>query len=400
MVASENFLSQLKDAERVTSYPKRFLSYLKMPMAEVHRRIKLRLDNGSVKEIPAFRVQHNNWRGPFKGGIRVDAAIDLDEMRTLATLLSLKTAVVNIPMGGAKGGIAIDPKKLSHTELERLAQGYIEAFSDILGPETDVPGPDTFEDRHMDVMARVFGHPGVVTGKSIEQGGSEGRETAIGDGGWYVLAALRPCLDLPKRGARIAIHGFGRVGQSFARAAQKRGDLIVAVADSQGGIYDPDGLAMDQLCDHKLKTGSVVGYPDAKPLNTDEIISVACDIFVPSAFEGQMQEVDAKHVDAKVVLELASGPATIEADRVLEERGITVIPDILANAGGVTVSYFEWEQNRTHLTWSAAEVEAKLQKTMTDAANEIWDLHEAHGYSLRTAALVLALKRLATAAVY
>lgn len=400
MVASENFLAQLKDAERVTSYPKRFLSYLKMPMAEVHRRIKLRLDSGAIKEVPAFRVQHNNWRGPFKGGIRVDAALDLDEMRTLATLLSLKTAVVNIPMGGAKGGIAIDPKKLSEGELERLAQGYIEAFSDILGPETDIPGPDTFEDRHMDVMAKVFGHPGVVTGKSVKEGGSEGRETAIGDGGWYVLTALRSRLNLPRRRARIAIHGFGRVGQSFARAAQKRGDLVIAVADAKGGIYDPDGLSIEQVCEYKRKTGSVVGYPDAKSLNTDEIISITCDVFVPSAFEGQLQAVDAKHLDTKVVLELASGPTTVEADVILEERGIIAIPDILANAGGVTVSYFEWEQNRTHASWSAAEVEAKLQKTMTDAANEIWELHEAHGYSLRTAALVLALKRLATAAVY
>ncbi len=396
--AFENALSQIRRAAAVTSIDPDTLALLSHPMREVHVSIPVTMDDGTLKIFTGYRVQHNNWRGPFKGGIRYHADVIIDEVRALATWMTMKTATVGIPMGGGKGGVTVDPKTLSEGEKERLTRGWVRAMKGVIGPDVDVPAPDVnTRPVEMAWIADEFGHPAVVTGKPIENGGSAGRGTATAQGGYYVFDALRSKLFLDPETSTVAIQGFGNAGRTFAEICARHEIKVIAVSDSGGGIYHEAGLDIAAVGAHKDATGSVMDFAGAKNITNDEILELTCGVLVPAALENVITEKNAARVNAKVILELANGPTTPEADDVLFAKGVHVIPDILANAGGVTVSYFEWEQNMKGETWSEEDVDRKLKVIMEEAATAVWDRAEAQKTDLRRGAFVLALERLATA---
>ncbi|MFV2073356.1 MAG: Glu/Leu/Phe/Val dehydrogenase [Thermoanaerobaculales bacterium] len=352
---------------------------------ESERTIKLTLpvvlDDGFVHNFQGYRVLHNNVRGPGKGGIRFHPDVDENEVKALATWMTWKCALADIPFGGAKGGVACHPKTLSESEKRRITRRFTAALGDNLGPHTDIPAPDLYTDSQ--TMAWVYDtysmmHPGqnnlpVVTGKPLDLGGSLGRETATAQGMFYVLehlvstGAFRSLEGLP--GLDVAIQGFGNVGRNAARILNKAGARIIAVSDSQGGILDPDGLELAQVELHKDQTGSVTELPGTKPLHHREVLEVDCDVLVPAALQTQITTANATQIEAKVVIEAANGPITPEADDVLSDRGIPVVPDILSAAGGVVVSYFEWVQNLANEHWTEAEVQDRLRTTMLQATD-------------------------------
>ncbi len=368
---------------------------LQSPMKQIEHKLEVDLDNGTKKVFEAYRIQHNNWRGPFKGGIRFHPNVDLDEIRTLAALMTFKTAVVGIPMGGGKGGITVDPKVLSSGERERLNKAWTNAFRDVIGPEIDVPAPDVNTGpADMDVIAAEFGHPAVVTGKSIEHGGSLGRDTATAMGGWYVLQKLKDRLFVDPEMFTVAIQGFGNAGATFADICARHEVKVVAVSDSSGGIHSEAGLNIEEVHKHKKASGSVQNFPGARNISNVELLELECGVLVPAALEGQITAENAARIRAKVVLELANGPVTVDADEILFGKGIQVIPDILANAGGVTVSYFEWDQNMKGEKWSAEKVDEMLKDYMEKAAEAVWQKKTENNTDLRRAAFIVALERL------
>lgn len=390
-----SFHHQIDRAAALKYFDSAFLAAIRQPMREIHESITVTMDDGSAQVFHAYRVQHNNWRGPFKGGIRYHAQVDIDEVRALAAWMTMKTAVVGIPMGGGKGGVTIDPKKLSPRERDEVTRAWAQAMKPYIGPTADVPAPDVnTTSREMDIIAEAFGHPAVVTGKSIPHGGSAGRDTATAMGGWFVFEALRPSLLLDDESATVAVQGFGNAGAHFATLAHRHGLKIVAVSDSMGGVANPDGLDIPALLEHKKSTGRVQDFPNARNISNEELLEMPCGVLVPSALEGQLTEQNAASVKAKVVLELANGPTTPEADDILYSRGVTVVPDILANAGGVTVSYFEWEQNMKGQRWTAEDVHAKLKDVMDAAAQTIAERKTQYNTDFRRAAFILALERL------
>ncbi|MBI1907915.1 Glu/Leu/Phe/Val dehydrogenase [Candidatus Uhrbacteria bacterium] len=389
------FHYQLDRVAACKAFPSEFLAALKKPMREIIETISVVMDDGTTKSFAAYRVQHNNWRGPFKGGIRYHANVDIDEVRALASWMTFKTAVVGIPMGGGKGGVTVDPKALSTGERERLTRAWATVMKPFIGPEVDVPAPDVnTSSREMDIIAQEFGHPAVVTGKSIAAGGSLGRDTATAMGGWFVFDALRPQLFLDPEMATVAIQGFGNAGATFAEIAHRHGMKVVAVSDSKSGVYNPAGLDVPELALHKKALGTLKGFAGAQEITNAEILELECGLLVPAALEGQMTADNAPRIKAKVVLELANGPTTPEADDILFEKGVIVIPDILANAGGVTVSYFEWDQNMKGERWTAEDVHAKLKTVMENAAREVAKRKEECKTDFRRGAFVLALERL------
>lgn len=393
--AFDSALSQIHRAAQVKDFPSELLEALIKPMREVKVSIPVAMDDGSQKIFEGYRVQHNNWRGPFKGGIRFHQDVDVHEVKALATWMSFKTAVTGIPMGGGKGGITVDPKELSEAELERLTRGWTKAMAGVIGPEIDVPAPDVnTSPREMAWIADEFGHPAVVTGKPIEAGGSEGRGEATATGGYYVFSELRDRLYIDPEMGSVVIQGFGNAGQIFAKICARHEMNVVAVSDSRGGIYNPTGLNIDEVIAHKQETGSVQGFGGSKDITNEELLELECGLLVPAALENVINENNAHRVKAKVILELANGPLTPGADDVLFEKGIQVIPDILANSGGVTVSYFEWDQNMKGEHWSAEDVDAKLKEIMTTQANEVWTRKEEYKTDMRRAAFILALERL------
>jgi glutamate dehydrogenase/leucine dehydrogenase len=393
----ENALNQIKRAATVGDVSEDLLTLTSAPKREVRVAIPVRMDNGDLKIFEGYRVQHNDWRGPYKGGIRYHQDVDLDEVKALATWMTFKTAVAGIPMGGGKGGITVNPKDLSEGEKERLTRGWVRAMKGVIGEEIDVPAPDVnTRPVEMAWIADEHGHPGVVTGKPIEAGGSEGRGTATAQGGWYVLQTIAEQLGV-KPGARIAVQGFGNAGRTFAKIASEAGMKVVAVSDSRGAIYAADGLDIAAVEAHKDATRAVSGFEGAQDMTNEEILAIDCDILVPAALENVLTEKNAADVKATVLVELANGPTTPAADDILFNAGVTVIPDILANAGGVTVSYFEWEQNMKDEKWTAEQVDEKLTKAMTDAANAVWERKEKYGTDMRRAAFLLALERLGEA---
>jgi glutamate dehydrogenase/leucine dehydrogenase len=368
------------------------------PQREVVVRLPLKRDSGEVELITAYRVQHNNWRGPYKGGLRLHHEVDLEEVRDLATWMSIKTAVVNIPLGGAKGGIAFDAKSLSAAERERLFRSFTQAMRGVIGPEIDIPAPDVNTGpQEMAWIADEFGSPAVVTGKPLEAGGSEGRGTATATGGFYVLEALQKMLNLPK-GASVAIQGFGNAGRIFAELAEATGMRVIAVSDSRGAIQNKDGLNVASVCEHKDSTRQVSGLEGAQEISSEELLALDVDLLVLAALGGVVTSENQAAVQAKVILELANGPIEPAADAVLYDRGIIVIPDVLANAGGVTVSYYEWEQNMKNEKWTLDEVDARLRKVMTEAAESISTRRSERRVSLRRAAYEVAIERIAKAA--
>ena len=377
---------------------------LKQPKRALIVSLPVKMDNGEVKVFSGCRVQHNDARGPFKGGIRYHPDVTLDEITALAMLMTWKCAVVNIPYGGAKGGVCCDPKKMSNGELERLTRRYATMTLDLIGPYRDVPAPDVYTDEQtmawiMDTYSQFKGYsvPESVTGKPIILGGFEQREEATAMGVVFCIREATKHLKMKARESSVAVQGFGSVGWNTAHILHELGYKIVAVSDSKGGIYDTKGINPIKVFEHKQKKGSVLGYKNAKKVSNEELLELPCGILVPAALEHQVTSANANKIKAKMVAEAANAPTTPEADRILHERGIFLIPDILANSGGVTSSYFEWVQNLTRERWPEKEANAKLDNMMVKAFDEVYSIAKKREVDMRTAALILGVGRVAEA---
>ncbi len=364
--------------------------------------VPIKMDDGSFKVFEGYRVQHNIDRGPAKGGIRYHPQVSLDEVKALSFWMTMKCAVVNLPYGGAKGGIICDPSKMSLGELERLTRRYTSEISIIIGPDKDIPAPDVNTNDQvmswiMDTYSMTIGYscPGVVTGKPIEAGGSLGRKEATGRGVFYVTRELVKAQGKDLKNMTIAIQGFGNVGSNAAKIFHENGSKIVAVSDVNGGLYDEKGLDIPDLIKYAAEHKGFASYPKAKAISTDTFVEVPCDILIPAAMENQITSLNAARVKAKYIVEGANGPTSGEADRILHEKGVWVIPDILANAGGVTVSYFEWVQDIQAYFWNEDDVNHRLQDIITKAFKEIYAMAQKENVDLRLAAFMVGLNRLA-----
>ena len=364
----------------------------------------VRLDTGDVQVFKGYRVQHSMARGPTKGGIRYAESVTLEEVKALAMWMTWKCAVVNIPYGGAKGGVVCSPKSMSQAELERMTRRYATEISVIAGPETDIPAPDINTNDQimawfMDTinMHRGYSVPGVVTGKPVPLGGTLGRREATGRGVAIIAREAMRRLGKSMDGETVAVQGFGNVGYYAAHFLEAMGCKIIAVSDSSGGVFSGDGLPLERIMEHKVTTGSCTGSPGTTTLSNEELLELPCDILVPSSIEGQITERNAERISTNLVVEGANGPTSPEGEAILENRGITVVPDILANAGGVVVSYFEWVQDLQFYFWSLEEINARQEQIMVNSFNEVSGLAEAEDCSLRTAALILAVGRVADA---
>ncbi len=364
----------------------------------------VKMDDGTAKVLTGFRIQHNDTRGPAKGGIRYHPDVTLDETKALAAWMTLKAAVANIPYGGAKGAVICNPKLMSQTELERLTRRYAAEISILIGPESDIPAPDVGTNPQimawiMDTYSMTKGYsiPAVVTGKPIEIGGSKGRFEATGRGCMIStnLAAKQKHMDL--NGATVAVQGIGNVGSSTAKLLAREGCRVIAVSDSKNGVHNSKDLDIESLLNYKKETGSVLGFNGADTITNAELLALTCDILVPAAMECQITASNAAQVKAKIIVEGANGPTTPEADKILHDNGVLVIPDVLANIGGVVVSYFEWVQNIESFFWDEEEVNAKLQKIMTNAFAEVLEISKAEKTDMRSAAHMLAIRRLVSA---
>ncbi len=371
---------------------------------ELSVQVPLRTDDGKVVVYRGYRIQHNGARGPYKGGIRYHESADLDEVRALAALMTWKNALIDVPFGGAKGGVQCEPGLLSEAERERLTRRFTGMISYIIGVNRDIPAPDMGTNAQtmawmMDSYGHKYGHtPGIVTGKPVELGGSPGREEATGRGVVICTreSARRRGLDL--EGARVAVQGFGNVGRWTATLAAEHGAKVVAVSDVGGGIHNSRGLDIERVARHAQEAMSVTSYEDGDEVSNAEVLELDCDILIPAAIEGVITKDNADKVKAKIVVEAANGPTTPSADNVLNEKGVTVVPDILANAGGVTVSYFEWVQNIQQFRWEHGDVNAELEKKMKTATEAVWDKAEETNCSLRDSAFDLSVERVAQAA--
>jgi glutamate dehydrogenase (NAD(P)+) len=412
----ENAMEQLQKAEEMLSVISRQssdvtqkLGILKQPQRILNVTIPVVLDTGALKIFQGFRVQYNNARGPYKGGIRYHPQVSLDEVKALGFWMTMKCAVADLPLGGAKGGIIVDPKEISVGELERLSRGYVQAIADCIGPDKDVPAPDVnttgqimgwMVDEYIKIQSQTVNRKSrneqerlkaTFTGKLIKDGGSEGREEATGKGGFYVLQAILKQLNL-KGNLTVAVQGFGNVGYNIAKFLEEMGFNVVAISDSKGAVHNPKGINIEKAMAVKKKTGLLTGI--GKPITNSQLLELPVDILVPSALESVLTGENADSVKAKVVLEMANGPTTPDADTILYRKGIVVIPDILANSGGVTVSCFEWEQNLQSEHWTKEEVNTKLKKKMEAASEIIWQTSLSLKTDLRTAAFVVALERI------
>jgi glutamate dehydrogenase/leucine dehydrogenase len=378
---------------------------LKHPKRELTTNFPVQMDDGSTRVFTGHRVQFNMARGPCKGGIRYHPQVTLDEVRALAAWMTWKCAVVNIPYGGAKGGVVCDPKHMSKPELERLTRRFASEISSIIGPEMDIPAPDVYTDSQtmawiMDTysMQKGYSVPGVVTGKPISLGGSEGRGEATGRGCAYVVREAARDANVKVKGGSVAVQGFGNAGNIAANILHdEQGAKIVAASDSKGGIYKADGFNPHAVEEHKRKTGSVVGFPGAKSISNEEILELKAEILIPAALENQLTGKNADKVQAKIIGEAANGPTLPEADKILFEKGVTVLPDILANAGGVTVSYFEWAQDIQGYFWSLPEVNQRLEHVMVRSYADVHKEATARKVHHRTAAYVVAIQRVVDA---
>jgi glutamate dehydrogenase (NAD(P)+) len=395
-------LAQLKLAAQKLQLNAGIHKMLSQPKRSISVSIDIRLDNGAIGVFNGVRVQHWDVRGPFKGGIRYYPNITLDEVTALAMLMTWKCAIADIPYGGAKGGICVDSKKMSKHELERLTRRYVSLIFEYLGPHRDIPAPDMYTDSQtmawiMDTYSQLKGYsvPECVTGKPIEIGGSEGRNEATGRGVIHCVKEAAEKIDLKLKNATIAIQGFGNVGYHAAQTANALGCKIIAVSDSSGGIYNANGITPAQVLSHKEKTGSVQNYPDCKNITNEELLETNCDILIPAAMENQITCKNADKIKTRMIAEAANGPTTPEADKCLHEKGVYLIPDILANSGGVTVSYFEWVQNLTREHWTIEQVNTKLETKMTKAFDDVYTLSQKEESDMRTAALMLGVGRVA-----
>ncbi len=396
----DNAMRQLDRANKVKPFNENFFVQLKTPEREISVSIPVKMDDKKIKIFKGYRVQYSNARGPYKGGIRYHHETDIHEVRALAFWMALKCAVAGIPMGGGKGGINLDPKQLSRNELERLSRGFVKKIYDIIGPVKDVPAPDVnttpeimswMSDEYSKLTGEKTG--ATFTGKPLDKGGSEGRGVATGLGGYYVFEALKKNLDLPKD-ATVAIQGMGNVGGNVAKIFNENGYSIVAMSDSKSAIYNIEGLDPTEVEKYKKEKGSLVGFPGAKKITNSALLELNCDLLIPAALENQITNKNATKIKARAVLELANGPTTADADDILFKKGIVVIPDILANSGGVIVSTFEWEQNLKSEHWPEADVFAKLKSILRKETANIFSRASKLQTDLRRAAFIVALERI------
>jgi len=402
----ENMLSVLESAAGLLGLEKNDYEVLKYPERILQVSIPIEMDDGDVHVFEGFRIQHSSLRGPCKGGIRYHQDVDMDEVKALAAWMTFKCAVVNIPYGGAKGGVKVDPAKLSKNELKRLTRRYIASIMPIIGPERDIPAPDVNTNPEimgwvMDTysMMKGFAVPGVVTGKPIEIGGSLGRLEATGRGVLLITQELIKHMGLHPKKLSVAIQGMGNVGGTAARMLYEEGFKVVAVSDITGGIRAEDGLDVPAVQEYMYQGGALNRYeaPGVIKLANNDILTSECDILIPAAMENQLTVANAEYVKAKIIIEGANGPTSIEADEIFNKKGIIVVPDILANAGGVVVSYFEWVQNLESFMWDLEEVNTNLKKIMTKAFKEVADTTEKNNTTMRMGAYMVAIKRLVSA---
>ncbi|MEO0231716.1 MAG: Glu/Leu/Phe/Val dehydrogenase [candidate division WOR-3 bacterium] len=374
---------------------------LREPLREFHVLIPVRMDDGSYKVFKGFRVQHNDARGPTKGGIRWHPEETIDTVRALAMWMTWKTAIVDLPYGGGKGGIICNPKEMSAGEKERLARGYIRAIAQIISPDKDIPAPDVYTDPQimawmMDEYSKIvqYNAMGIITGKPIPVGGSLGRDDATARGGMYTLREAAKVFNVDLSKATVAIQGYGNAGQFAHKLVEELfGSKVIAVSDSKGGILNKKGLSFKDVSKFKNETGTVVGFKGTEKITNEELLELDVDVLIPAALENVITEKNADKIKAKIVLELANGPTTPEADKILYKNGIFVIPDFLANAGGVTVSYFEWVQNITGYYWSLEEVHERLDKKMTKAFKETYEEYKSRKVHPRLAAYLVSVKK-------
>jgi len=402
----DQMLATLDKAAAIVNIPDSEYNFLKYPERELKVALPVRMDDGSVKVFEGYRIQHSSLRGPCKGGIRYHQNVDQDEVKALAAWMSLKCAVVNIPYGGAKGGITVDPTQLSINELKNLTRRFTAAILPLIGPNSDIPAPDVNTNAQtmawiMDTYSMFQGHavPGVVTGKPLDIGGSLGRPEATGRGVMFSTREIMKKLGKPMQDATIAVQGYGNVGRVAATLLSAEGCKILAVGDVSCSIRNLKGINIPALNEYVAKNGVIKGYEGLgiEYISTEELLTTECDILVPAALENQVTEKVASKMKAKIIVEGANGPTTSEADKILNERGIIVIPDILANAGGVVVSYFEWAQNIQSLMWNEEEINSKLETIMVRSFEEVWNTKDQLKTDMRTAAFIVAMKRLVEA---
>jgi glutamate dehydrogenase (NAD(P)+) len=404
--AYEMALQQLDRAAKLLNLAPDIHEVLKYPKRELSVHFPVKMDDGRIQIFSGYRVQHNLTRGPAKGGLRYHPKVDLDEVRALAMWMTWKCAVVNIPFGGAKGGVVCDPHMMSLAELERMTRRYATEISILIGPEKDIPAPDVNTNAQvmawiMDTFSMHSGYsvPAVVTGKPISVGGSAGREEATGRGVSIITGQIARKLGMNLAGAKVAVQGFGNVGYIAAKLLEAMGCSIIAVSNSKGGVYNPGGLPIAELYAHKAtaQDGRLDGFCGATSITNRDLLALECDILIPSALERVIDADIAKEVKAKIIVEGANGPTTPAADEILRQKGVTVVPDILANAGGVTVSYFEWVQGLQEFFWSEEHVNRQLEDILVSSFNQVWAKAQEFKCDLRTAAYLIAVQRVAEA---
>lgn len=396
-----NAVAELEKAAGYSQIKKALLERLKQPDRIVEANFPVQMDNGEIKIFKSWRAQHNNLRGPYKGGIRYHPNVNLDEISALSLWMTVKCAVVGIPFGGSKGGVIVNPKILSETEIEKLTRAYTKAIAPVIGPYLDIPAPDVYTNAQiMDWLRDEYGkingidQPAVVTGKSPRAGGCVCREAATAQGGLYILRQATKKLGLPPKETKVAVQGLGNAGKNIAKFVNEDGFKIVALSDSANGYLLPENYDLIDLINHKEKNKNLVDYPGIKLISNAELLDLEVDVLIPAALENQITAANADNIKAKIILELANGPTSPEADEILTKKGILVAPDILANAGGVTVSYFEWRHNLGKSRCDIPQEMGELDQIMTDAFNKVYEIKEKHQIDMRLAAYILALEGL------
>jgi glutamate dehydrogenase (NAD(P)+) len=398
-------VQQLDEASKLIKLDDGMRQILANPKRILTVSLPVKMDNNEIKVFTGFRSQHNDARGPYKGGIRYHPQVSIDEVKALSMWMTWKCAVADIPYGGGKGGIICNPKEMSEDELERLTRRYAYAISDIIGPRTDIPAPDVYTGGKemawiMDTYSALKGNfmqPEIITGKPLAIGGSLGRTEATGRGLSFTVREAAKRLKINMNTATVVVQGFGNAGQYSAQFLEEQGAKVIAVSDSNGGVSNKDGIQVGALRKHKEKKGSVVGFPGTRPISNEDLVEMECTILVPAALENQITSKNAGKINAKIVAEAANGPTTPDADDILYKNGIMVIPDILANGGGVTVSYFEWLQNLRREYWKEDEVNQRLDRNISKAFSDVYETHDQYTVNMRKASTLLAIKRVVEA---
>ncbi len=397
-------VEQLERAADIIDLDANILEVLRKPRRILSVNFPVKMDNGRIELFQGFRCQHNNALGPYKGGVRFHPNVTIEEVKALSMWMTWKCTIAGIPFGGAKGGVTVDPKQLSPAELQRLSRAYFSLIAEIVGPHRDIPAPDVYTDSQtmawfMDEYSRIAGENtfAVVTGKPIIVGGSLGRDTATARGLSFVIAEAVKELKIDLRKASVAVQGYGNAGSYAHMFLEEMGAKVVACSDSKGGVYNANGLKYAALAEHKKNDKTVQNFPNSKNISNEELLEMEVDILVPAAFENQITEKNAPRIRASLVAEAANGPTTPEADDILHKNGITVIPDVLANSGGVSASYLEWVQNLQNLSWTAEEVDSRLRSVMERAFGEVWDATKKYGVDVRLGAYAYAINKVAEA---